>query len=57
MGAEWNHTPRSLAPQNIHNTSVNASLPCQPAEESIEVAYDLPDEIQITSTETSSASH
>ena len=42
---------------NVHNTmntSANASLHCQPDKESIEIAYGLTDEIQSTSTETSS---
>ena len=42
---------------NVHNTmntSAYASLQCQPDEESTEIAHGLPDEIQSTSTETSS---
>ena len=45
---------------NVHNTmntSANASLHCQPDEESIEMAYGLPDEIQSTSLKCHSPSH
>ena len=47
----------SCGSPNVHktvNTSAYASLLCQPDEESTEIAHGLPDEIQSTSTETSS---